>query len=80
MNSDLTTLFYPSSIAVVGVSSDPRKLSSIFFTNLIDAGYMPFENALVSGESEDVTDKTIEMGADEIIRRLSLLEGSPPQP
>jgi len=39
MNSDLTTLFYPNSIAVVGVSSDPRKLSSIFFTNLIDAGY-----------------------------------------
>jgi acetyltransferase len=39
MNSDLTSLFYPKSIAVVGVSSDPRKLSSIFFTNLIDAGY-----------------------------------------
>lgn len=36
---DLTKLFYPESIAVVGVSSDPKKLSSIFFTNLIDAGF-----------------------------------------
>lgn len=39
MNDDLSRVFNPQSIAIVGVSNDPRKLSSIFFTNLIDDGF-----------------------------------------
>ncbi len=37
MNFDF--LFNPKSVAVVGVSSDPTKLGSVVFTNMISAGY-----------------------------------------
>lgn len=39
MANNVEFLFYPNSIAVVGVSEDPHKLASIFFNNLIDSGY-----------------------------------------
>jgi len=35
----LDFLFNPKSVAVVGVSSDPSKLGSVVFTNMISAGY-----------------------------------------
>ena len=35
----LETFFNPSSTAVIGVSSDPAKLGTVIFKNLIDAGY-----------------------------------------
>jgi len=39
MANNVEFLFYPGSIAVVGVSDDPHKLSSIYFNNLVDSGY-----------------------------------------
>lgn len=39
MANNVEYLFSPNSIAVVGVSEDAHKLSSIFFNNLVDAGY-----------------------------------------
>jgi len=39
MANNIEFLFYPNTIAVVGVSEDPHKLSSIFFNNIIDSGY-----------------------------------------
>ncbi len=35
----LETFFNPASVAVVGVSSDPKKLGAVIFQNLIDAGF-----------------------------------------
>lgn len=35
----LETFFNPASVAVVGVSSDPKKLGSVIFQNLLDAGF-----------------------------------------
>lgn len=37
--SSLAQLFNPQTIAVVGVSSDPTKLGSVIFKNILDAGY-----------------------------------------
>lgn len=39
MANNIEFVFSPKSIAVVGVSEDAHKLASIFFNNLIDAGY-----------------------------------------
>lgn len=39
MAHNIEFLFRPKSIAVVGVSEDSRKLSSIFFNNLVDSGF-----------------------------------------
>ena len=39
MNENIKALFYPESIAVVGVSIDSHKLSSIFYNNLLDGGF-----------------------------------------
>jgi acyl-CoA synthetase (NDP forming) len=39
MNENINALFYPNSIAVVGVSLDHHKLSTIFYNNLIDGGF-----------------------------------------
>lgn len=39
MTDNLNALFYPNTIAVVGVSEDPHKLGSIFFNNLLDGNF-----------------------------------------
>lgn len=39
MENDLKYLFNPASVAVVGVSRDPRKLGSVILSNLIDAKF-----------------------------------------
>ena len=36
---DLSTLFYPRSIAFVGASEQLRKWGSFLFTNILDGGY-----------------------------------------
>ena len=40
MTDNLNALFYPNTIAVVGVSEDPHKLGSIFFNNLLDGNFI----------------------------------------
>ncbi len=37
--SNIKSLFYPKSIAIVGVSKDPTKLGSIILSNLVDSKY-----------------------------------------
>jgi acetyltransferase len=39
MPSDLTTLFYPASVAVIGASRSPEKLGSIILKNILKSGY-----------------------------------------
>ena len=39
MTDNLNALFYPNTIAVVGVSENPHKLGSIFFNNLLDGSF-----------------------------------------
>ncbi len=39
MNNNIEYIFKPKSIAVVGVSEDAHKLASIYFNNLVDAGF-----------------------------------------
>jgi len=39
MNEKIKALFYPQSIAVVGVSNDLHKLGSIYYFNLLEGGY-----------------------------------------
>ena len=39
MPRDLTTFFYPKSIAIVGVSRSPEKLGSIVLRNIIKSGF-----------------------------------------
>jgi acyl-CoA synthetase (NDP forming) len=36
---DLKSLFYPKSVAVVGVSEDPAKLGSVVLNNMLEAGF-----------------------------------------
>jgi acetyltransferase len=38
-NSELDSLFKASSIAIVGVSQEPRKIGSVMFRNLVEGGY-----------------------------------------
>lgn len=39
MPKNLSTLFYPKSVAVIGVSSNPAKVGSIVFKNIQNSGY-----------------------------------------
>lgn len=39
MPSDLTTLFYPASVAVIGASRSQEKLGTIILKNIVDSGF-----------------------------------------
>ncbi|MCB9790109.1 acetate--CoA ligase family protein [Candidatus Nomurabacteria bacterium] len=39
MPTNIKDIFYPRSVAVVGVSSDPKKLGSVIFNNILKNGY-----------------------------------------
>ncbi|OGC45812.1 hypothetical protein A2V49_00170, partial [candidate division WWE3 bacterium RBG_19FT_COMBO_34_6] len=39
MPRDLTTLFYPQSVAIIGASRSPEKLGAIVLKNIINSGY-----------------------------------------
>jgi acetyltransferase len=38
-SSELDSLFKATSIAIVGVSSEPRKIGSVMYKNLVEGGY-----------------------------------------
>src|SRR5690606_40871134 len=39
VSSDLNKLFFPSAVAVIGVSKDPSKLGTRTFLNVLNGGY-----------------------------------------
>ena len=65
-------LFYPKSIAVVGVSRNPKKIGHIIAKNIIDTGYQG-EFSLVNPFEESVLGYDTMAGVDEIDSHLDVV-------